>query len=49
MRLSHECFVNNEHINFISFYFKDVVNTHRRNWNGVDDADLVAAGDEKFD
>ena len=49
VRLSHECFGNNEGINLISLCFTDVVLTHRRSLNGVDDADLVASGDEEFD
>ena len=46
--LYHKCFGDQQRINFVRFSLPDVVLSHRGSLNRIDDADLVASGDEEF-
>ena len=48
VRLGDKCFGNNVGINLVGLRFTDVVLTHRIRLDRVDDADLVASGNEEF-
>lgn len=48
VRLGHKSFGNNVRIKLIGLGLTDVVLTHRRRLDRIDDADLVASGNEEF-
>ena len=48
VRLCHKSFGNNVRINLIGLRLTDVVLTHRRRLDRIDDVDLEASGNEKF-